>query len=282
MRYLVLLILSLVCAVSTAYAEDSHLHVTASIAPVAYFAEKIGGEYVTVSTLVGSGQSPHTFEPTPHQIMDVSDAQLFVRIGEPFEDRLLEKIHSMRELTLVDLRSGITLHSDSHGHAHDPHIWLSPVLMSKQVALIADALCRIDSVHSAQYRRNQVVLTAELHTLDSMIAALLKPYQQRKVYVYHTAFGYFCEQYGLVQVAVEQEGKEPNGKWLTQIIASAKADGVTTIFTQPQYSARGAQTVADEIGARVVEIDPNAHDYAGNLLSIAQQIAASFSPIAKK
>lgn len=282
MRHIVSFILFWVCSISITNAVDNRLQVTASIAPVAYFVEKIGGEYVAVNTLVGSGQSPHTFEPTPHQVMDVSSSQLFVRIGEPFEDRLLEKLHAQHALTIVDLRSGLTLHSDTHGHAHDPHIWLSPVLMSKQVTLIADALCRIDSVHTSEYRRNLALLISELTNLDSTIHAHLQQYAGRKVYIYHAAFGYFCEQYNIVQVAVEQDGKEPSGKWLTKIIESARADGITAIFAQPQYPARGAQTVADEVGARVVMIDPNAHDYAGNLLSIAQQIAASFSPKEKQ
>ncbi len=282
MRHIVSFILFWVCSISITNAVDNRLQVTASIAPVAYFVEKIGGEYVAVNTLVGSGQSPHTFEPTPHQVMDVSSSQLFVRIGEPFEDRLLEKLHALHALTIVDLRSGLTLHSDTHGHAHDPHIWLSPVLMSKQVTLIADALCRIDSVHTSEYRRNLALLISELTNLDSTIHAHLQQYAGRKVYIYHAAFGYFCEQYNIVQVAVEQDGKEPSGKWLTKIIESARADGITAIFAQPQYPARGAQTVADEVGARVVMIDPNAHDYAGNLLSIAQQIAASFSPKEKQ
>lgn len=270
------------CLLQSAQAENSRLQVAASIAPAAYFVEKIGGEYVAVTTLVGSGQSPHTFEPTPHQIMEVSTSKLFVRIGEPFEERLIEKINSEQKIPVVDLRKGITLHEDNHGHTHDPHIWLSPVLMSKQVTLIAEALCKIDSAHSADYRRNLDLLIHELANLDSTISVLFKPYAQRKVYVYHAAFGYFCEQYGLEQVAVEQDGKEPSGKWLTKIIESARTDSITTIFAQPQYPARGAQMVADEIGARVVMVDPNAHDYAGNLLSIAQQIVASFSPMVKK
>jgi len=112
----------------------------------------------------------------------------------------------------------------------------------------------------------------ELDRVDGQIRRLLAPLKGKKMYVFHPSFGYFTDAYGLKQVPIEREGKEPPPKYLAKIIAEARKDRVTALFVQPQFSPKGAQAIADAIGAHLVFLDPLAYDYTNNLLKIAISI----------
>jgi zinc transport system substrate-binding protein len=270
-------------------AADAKLHVAVSIMPEAYFVERIGGERVSVQVLVGPGQSPHTYEVTPRQLEELSRAKLYFRIGIEFEERLVPRLERMfPELKVVDLRTGVPLRrmsadeagdEDEHQHAGrpDPHIWLSPVLVKIQAQTICDALVEIDPAHADQYRANLAAFAKDLDRVHARIAAALAPLKGRTIFVFHPAFGYFADTYGLQQVPVESEGKEPTAKQLAALIARAKAQGVKVIFVQPQFPAKAAEAVAQAIGGAVVPIDDLARDYLKNLEEMADKIKAALS-----
>jgi len=269
--------------------------VVVSIPPQAYFVERVGGEYVKVQVLVGPGQSPHTFEPTPRQATGLARAHLYFTIGVPFEERLLEKITaSGGGVRVVDTCKGIKLrsmsadepvhHEGEHEHESgagrpDPHTWLSPRLAKIQAANICEGLMAVDPRHAATYERNLKALQADLDEVDARIAEALAPLKGRKFFVFHPAFGYFADAYGLKQVPVEIEGKSPGARQLAVLIEKARQEGVRVIFVQPQFSPRGAQAVAEAIGGAVVPIDPLARDYLKNLEHIAQQIKRALSDV---
>jgi len=259
----------------------------AGIPPTAYLVERIGGRHVDVRVLVRPGQTPHTFEPTPGQMSALGRARLFFRVGIPFEDRLVEKIRGAGgRLTIVDTAEGIQKrmlgphccdHADQGHHHHhnaqpDPHVWLSPQLLKIQAANVAEALQRADPARAAEYRRNLTGLLEELDAVDAKIAAALKPYRGQSFYVFHPAFGYFGDAYGLKQVAVEAEGKPPTPRRLRALIERAKADGVKIIFLQPQFDQQNARVVAAAIGGAVVPIDPLVADVPANLEDMAMKI----------
>ena len=277
--------------------------VFACIAPHGYFARRIAGGLVDVQVLVGAGANPHTFEPAAIQMVALSQADLYLRAGMPFETALCDKLAGMKGgPRIIDTLAGMDLlgedEHDEHGehaqptvqgkgaerHAEgnhklgmDPHVWLAPKLAARQTASIRDAMCQAYPAHAEEFRRNAVALTAELDALDAKIAAALAPVKGRTFFVFHPAFGYFAAAYGLNQQAVETGGKSPSLKDIANLIANAKAQHVRVIFVQPQFSTQAARTIADEIGGVVVPIDDLAEDYMTNMQAMAEKVRSALS-----
>jgi zinc transport system substrate-binding protein len=262
-------------------ADTDNIKVFVSIIPQVYFVERIGGEHVDVEVLVGPGQSPATYDPTPKQMSKLGKSNLYFRIGVPFERVLIPKISSaFKDLHIVDTSSGVKLRYFSQSKASqvpDPHIWLDPKRVKVQAETIRAELSRIDPHHVEVFQRNCEVFHEDLDRIDSKIAHVLKPLQGSRIYVFHPAFGYFAQSYGLEQVAVEVEGKEPSARQLSNLINQARAENVKIIFVQPQYSKRNAQAIAQAIGGAVVPIDPLPRDYLRELEAMASVIRNSFA-----
>ncbi len=256
--------------------EKARLSLFVSIQPQAYFVERVGGSYVEVEVLVGPGQSPATFEPTPKQMARLTRADAYFRIGVPFEKRLLAKIQTaFPDLRVIDTHQGIKLRTMEHGHHNggfDPHIWLDPKLVKVQAASVCEELCRLDPANAAEYKESLSAFRADLDEVDARISRALEPLKGRKFYVFHPSYGYFGDAYGLTQVAVEVEGKEPGARQLADLMDQAREDSVKVIFVQPQFSAKSAEAVAKAIGGTVVPLDPLARDYLKNLEDIAGKI----------
>jgi len=277
-----LALLSAPCRRNAAPVKDGdRLRVFVSILPQAYFVQRVGGEHVDVEVLVGPGQGPHNYEPTLKQMTRLAGARLYFRIGVPFEETLVRKLASFhQDLRIVDTRRGIELHpaEDDHEGRKDPHIWLSPKLASIQAGTICDALCEADPVNKADYRSNLARLQRDLAGLDARIAKALAPLRGRTFYVFHPAFGYFAEAYGLKQEAVEIGGRSPSARHIKELIEKARAEGVKVIFVQPQFSGTAAETIAAAIGGAVVRMDPLAPDYFRNLEEMTEKIQNALGP----
>jgi len=258
-----------------------------SIPPQACIVERIGGDRVDVHVLVQPGQNPHNYDPTPRQMADLARARVFFRIGVPFEDVCVAKIaQTLKGLEIVDTRKGIQLrrmvacddHDHHHDHDHDaeegldPHTWLNPRLVVTQAQTIRDALTRLDPAGKAVYEGNCKALCDDLTALDKELAATLAPLRDKKLFVFHPAFGYFADAYGMEQVPVEIEGKEPSARQLAQFIRHARTAGVRVIFVQPQFSQRSAKAIASAIDGAVIALDPLATDYFGNMRKIANAV----------
>lgn len=260
------------------------LLVFASIPPVAYFAERIGGDHVVVEVLLPPGRSPATYEPSARQIARLAEASAYFRIGLPFEDRLVEKIGRVhKRLKIIDLRAGIEMlpmsraaGADDSGRRTgqpDPHIWLDPGRAKIMARTICEQLCRLDPSHAGDYRGGLQALVADLDSLKRRLAAKLARFKGRAIYVFHPAYGYFADAFGLEQVAVEQGGKQPGARRLAQLIEKARQENTKAIFVQPQFSRRQAEAIARSIGCDVVALDPLARNYLRNLEDIAEKIA---------
>jgi len=267
--------------------KDEKIRVFVSILPQTYFVERIGGEQVETHVMVGPGQSPATYEPAPKQMAALSDADLYFRIGVPFEDPWMDRIRSVNpDMKIVDTRQGIELlpmsngHHHGHGHAsHDhgglknPHIWLSPRLVKIQASTIHDSLVSLDPVNEAFYCSRLQAFQRDLDRLDGEISRLMKDLKNRKFMVFHPAWGYFAADYGLEEIPIEIEGKEPNAKDLARLIQKAGDMKIKIVFVQEQFSRRDAKAVAKAIGGRVVAVDPLGGDYLVNMRSIAETFA---------
>lgn len=285
-------LVSILAFSQVARGQDGKAKISAfvSILPQACFLERIGREHVAVEVLVGEGQSPHTYEPTPRQMAKLSTAKAYFRIGVPFEKGILRKIRqSLKNLVIVETQKGIAYrylagHDHDHGKSRgnnqgekgqktpDPHLWMDPKLVKIQARNIYDALCRLDPVHKQDYTENLKAFQADLDRVDERISRSLAPFKGRMMYVFHPAFGYFADSYGLVQEPIEIEGKEPGAKQLAALIERARRDRVKVIFVQPQFSMRSAGTIAKEIGGAVVPINPLARDYLANIEKIASAV----------
>lgn len=278
------------------------LSVVVSVLPLATFVEAVGGERVAVQTMVLPGQSPATYDPSPKQIAALADADLYVRVGVPFEAAWMKRIRAANpSMPVLDLRDGLPLRPQEHhvhephephqpqargpgsvapdahpaGEAMDAHVWTSPRLVQRMAVVIRDALTRIDPDGAALYAANQAAFDRELSALDAELSATLSGLESRNFLVYHPAWGYFADAYGLTQIPIEREGKEPTARRLTALIEQARAAGTRVIFVQPQFDRRTAARVAREIDGRVEAVDPLAPDYAANLRAVAGLIAAA-------
>ena len=275
--------------VGAAPAEQTgeRIKIFVSIEPQAFFLERVGGEHVDVEVLLPSGQSPRSFEPLPRQLAGLARARAFFRIGVPYEQRMLSKISPVvAGLEVVDTRQGIEFrhleeHEDHasgtgsvHSHAGpDPHIWLDPMLVKIQANNICQGLERIDPERAGTYRANLLAFHQELDKLDARIAGMLAPFTGRAVYVFHPAYGYYTERYGLRQVAVETGGREPSARELTELIDRMREDSVRIIFIQPEFSGTVVSTLQNALDCSVVRMDPLARDYIRNLEQMAESIA---------
>lgn len=282
-------LVSLVLAVAlclgliSAQANERPLAVAVSILPEKYFVERIGGSHVDVTVLVGPGQSPATYEPTPRQMAGLGQAKIYFRIGVAFEDAWMGRIRSANPaMRVVDLRRGIRLRAMERPGGpvgedgmKDPHVWTSPPLVKLMVGHICDALITADPAHAADYEAGCRAFRADLDQLDATIRATLASVASRRFMVFHPSWGYFADSYGLQQIPIEVEGKEPGARSLNRIITEARQDRIKVIFVQPQFSRRTAEVVARAIGARVVEADPLAENYVDNLRKVAQAFAAA-------
>jgi len=279
------------CARSRSSEEEMapDLQVTVSIVPQAYFVERIGGEHVAVQVMVEPGQSPHTYEPKPEQLVALSQSNVYFSIGVSFEDAWLERIAAASPgMLLVDTAAGIERrYIEAHDHGDDdddheedyegenldPHIWLSPRLVKIQARHMADALAELDPEHAQEYRDNLVAFEAEIDALDAEIRQQLAGLTSVKFLVFHPSWGYFADEYGLEQVAIEVGGQEPSAAELAQLITLAREEGIRVVFAQPEFSTRSAEVIAEEIDGRVLLINPLALDWAENLREVARTMA---------
>lgn len=286
--YVLLIPVLLVCSFTGVVCAEAEISAFVSIQPQAYFLERVGGQHVNVEVLVGEGQSPATFEPSPQQMARLSSARAYFAIGVPFEKNLLKKIRQThKKLVIVETQKGVVYrHLEGHHHEHDakgggehhhgipdPHIWMDPNLVKVQAANMRDALCELDPANTEDYSRNLKLFVSDLDQVDKRIRAALAPVKGKSMYVFHPAFGYFADAYGLRQIPIEIEGKEPSAKQLARIIDKAKKDGVRVIFVQPQFSRKSAESIAGAIEGAVVPINPLARDYLANLDRMASSVA---------
>jgi zinc transport system substrate-binding protein len=264
------------------------LHAAAGIPPVAYLAERIGGERVRVSTLLKPGDNPHSFDPTPRQMSMIGGIRVYFSSGFPFESVLVRRLKAGRpDLSVVRTEEGLLesgppgtdarVHA---GHAHnggDPHIWVAPALLRIQAHRVFDGLAAADPAGEPVFRRNLGRLLLSIDSLDNGIRAALEPYQGRAFLVFHPAFGRFAQAYGLRQLSIESEGKSPTPRQVGECLAEARREGVTVVFTEPRFDPRTAETLARSLGGRAETLDPLAWNVISNLSTVTGRLVASFT-----
>lgn len=273
---------------SCLFAGNERLKVFVSILPQKYFAEKLLGENGKVEVLIGPGMSPHTFEPLPKQMSMLSKADIYFSLGIPFEKAVIGRLKNIcPNLLIIATDKNIEKipisyhHHEDHKIAHnheielDPHFWLDPLKAYIMAENMANAIIAKIPNLKETIINNLTTLKKEMTELDNQLTKMLLPFKGKTMLVFHPAFGYFTNKYGLDQKAVELEGKEPTPKQLAELIRSCKLSGIKVIFVQKQFPVSAAKTVSLSIGGRVVAIDPLAEDYVSNLKAMAQAFVDS-------
>lgn len=270
-------------------AAGEPIEIFVSILPQKNFVERIGGDQVNVYVMVGPGQSPATYEPTPKQMIKLAAADVYFRIGTPFEKVWMNRIKTANPgLAIIDARDNITLREMEQGnflsaqtaakrrHKHglkDPHIWTDPLNVKTFMRYFTDKLSVLYPEHKTLFTNNFRQFASELDDLDSKIQAVIHNAAVKHVLVFHPSWGYFTDRYGLTQIPIELSGKTPNAKELAAVIDYAKHHNIKRIFTQKQFSQKDAQAVAKAIDGTVIAVDPLAEDYVQNLLTVARRFA---------
>lgn len=267
------------------------------VLPYEWLFEKVGGEWIEVKTIVGEGDDCHDYSPSPKQLVGISSANLifsgdlgfegnfFVKLGDgvsaPKEVSLLEGLDLLEgscgfceeKKAAGETVSEEEAHKHDHGELKDPHVWLSPKLLMQQADRVASILKEFTVPEAAAgIDENVATLKKELTALDEELATELAPLKGEKFYVYHGAFAYFAQAYGMEQKAIEITGRRPTPKELAEIAKEAKEDGVKIIFVQPQFDQSSAQSLAETIGGGVYELDPLEKDVVKNLRTMAKAI----------
>jgi zinc transport system substrate-binding protein len=251
--------------------------VSVSIEPQKYFVERIGGEQVAVNVMIPPGAEPHTYEPKPEQLKELANARAFFTVGVSLEDSWKERLKSVNtQMLVVDTSQGVEkLPLEAHAHNHgaqglDPHIWLSPQRVKTQAENIYKTLVQIDPAQETQYTANWQKFQQDLQSLDREIRQNLQPVKNRKFMVFHPEWGYFAKDYGLEMVAIEVEGNEPSASQLKELIQEGKEEKIKVIFVQPEFSTKSSETIAKELGAKVIPISAFAGDWSNNLREVSQ------------
>lgn len=271
----------------TVFTENNGIKISVSIASIQWLVDLIGAEHVQTQSLTTSGDDPHTYEPTPAQMIAMAASDLYFTAGVEFEAVWLPKFTDANsDLKVVDISEGINripvadLHG-SVGDEHeglDPHIWLAPENMRLIANNIAATLETMDPENAADYQLNLADVLAKIVEVDRQLSQMLSQTQRRQFLIIHPSLGYFAQAYGLQMVPVEVDGQEPSPTELADILAASKTYAFNMLFFQTGTNPVNVQMLAQQAGIdKIVEIDPMTYDWAANMLSIGESLQAALN-----
>lgn len=261
--------------------------ISVSILPLKYLVDEITGEKVDVNVLVPEGVNPETFEPLPLQFKALSASSMYFQIGLiDFEKSLYNGAsHSNPKLKTLNLSEGIDLidgacsNNEHHHHGTDPHIWLSPGNMKKIAFKITSELSKILPESSEIFNKNYKLLSESIDSLDRYTLNSFKEINNRHFLIYHPFLGYFARDYGLTQISIENEGKEPSVQHMKSIINEIHDKKITTIFYQKQDAGRSVHVLSTETNIKSVMIDPLNYNWLENMYKITDLLKESLNEV---
>ncbi|WP_088654346.1 metal ABC transporter solute-binding protein, Zn/Mn family [Geofilum rhodophaeum] len=268
--------------------------VSVSILPQKYFIDQLTDEQLRVNVMVPPGSSHATYSPTPQQFQQLSASPLYMGIGHlgyetTWMSRLEELNADMQVMILSEhtkLIEGACAHDEhaehdghedheapeAHHHGVDPHIWMSPKVMLELLPQIKTSL-QANYPHLADsIENNYPQLLEKLNDAHKRMQALAASLDNRQFLIFHPALTYLARDYGLTQIAVEQDGKEPSPAYLARLIDQAREENIPVIFIQKEYDLRNAETISREAGIALVQIDPMRYDWTDSMNELMTQI----------
>lgn len=270
------------------YRAEQNAEIVVSIAPLKYIVEQITAGDFEVDVLVPAGTSPETFDPTPRQMQNVQDATLLFTTGLiEFEQNIVERLENKSHV--ISLSRGIELiegghshdaHAEEHhegGHSHhhgtDPHIWTSPRELKTMARNAYEAIIE-QYPDSVKYRAAYNDFVAQLDNLDTMCQQMCEASSARAFVIYHPALTYFARAYGMEQIAVETDGKEPSARHIATLIEQAQAKGVHSLLYQKEFPRSVVDVIARDMGVEPQEIDPLKENVVENIAEITRLITS--------
>jgi zinc transport system substrate-binding protein len=254
--------------------KGDKLIVAVSIVPEKTFVEAVCGELVEVVTLIPPGSSPENYEPTPMEMEKFNKASVYFSIGVPTEEaNILPNVGDVKVISLENKVADIYEDRTFESGERDPHIWLSPKRVKVMISAIANEMGTIDEANKEIYDKNAEAYMVQIDELDQEIKDALVGVQSKKFIVYHPAFGYIADDYGLEMFSLEDEGKEATPKHLQEMVDLAKKEKIKVIFYQDEIDSSQSEAFAEEIGGKTIQLSPLASDYIDNLKNMADIIA---------
>jgi ABC-type lipoprotein release transport system permease subunit/ABC-type Zn uptake system ZnuABC Zn-binding protein ZnuA len=260
---------------------DEVKEIAVTIEPLRYFAEQIAGDHFTFFSVVPAGQSPETYDPSPHEMIRVGKGVAYFHTGQlGFEQVLIHSIHENNTNTSpFDLSEGMAFHEGrcAHDdvHGHDPHLWTSFRGAKVISGNILNALISLDKTNQAHYQSNHSRLTQRLDSLEETLHKQLEDLSCRSFVIYHPALTYFADEFGLKQYSIENDGKEPSPALLKGLIEEAGAEGVGVVFVQIEFDRKHAEQIARAIGATTVVINPLDYQWNKQMERIAKALVGN-------
>jgi zinc transport system substrate-binding protein len=259
--------------------------ITVSIAPFKYFVEAVGGDDFSVNIMVPPGSNPHIYEPYPEQINNLLKSEAYISDGFlGFEITWLDRFYGMNKDMIrlnvgskIDPIASVNTHKGEDAEGVDPHYWVSPKSARIIAASVKDLICELNPGQRQKYESNYSTLILRINVADSIAAALFSGFQGRTFMIYHPNLAYIARDYGLEEVPVEFEGKEPPPSRLRELIDRAHKENLRTIFVQREYDSRNAKAIARETGAKVRVIDPLSEKWFDVTMDIINALHDSFT-----
>lgn len=253
---------------------------TVSIAPLAWIVEGLVDSSVVVNVLVPPGVSPETYEPSARQVEDLRRSEILFSVGLiDFEQQIESRLREVAPQTLlVRLADSLPLIQSLCGHAHhdhgghDPHVWLSPKMVRQMTGQVAQILLDKEICNPSEVIHRRDSLLALIDSLDTQIKTCFTHSNHNKLAIVHPSLGYFANDYGLTQLAIEIDGKEPSGLTIKSLIDTLRANHINTILYSEQNPATAARVIANEIGGSVEKFDPVAKDWLENMKHVTKII----------
>lgn len=282
MKKILYILTLLLMAACTGKQPASERTITVTIEPIRYFAEQIAGDKFTIVSMVPGGSSPETYDPTPQQLVHLSESEAYLRIGYiGFEQTWMQRLtENAPRMKVFNLSEGISLikeeghHHGDHFHAGgvEPHIWNSPTNASLIAQHIYEALCTLDPANQAFYAENLSKVNREIEETDKEIRALLNGRHDHAFLIYHPALSYYAKLYGLHQVSIEENGKEPSATHLKELVDLCKHEEIRVVFIQKEFDTRNAELIAKETGAQLVSINPLNYEWKKELIETTKAL----------
>lgn len=272
--------LSLLLLLIAGITQAAPLQISVSLPPLKTIVEQLGGTQVRIHTLVKPGADPHHFQPTPRDISQLAQSDLYIAAGLPFEHIWLPRLRATHPgLTIIPPLTETNQHDHGHDAEHpDPHFWTDPGQMQLFAKHISEHLAQRDPDQAAVYQQRYATLAEQLRVLDQTIRTLLQPVRQRRFLVWHPAWGHFAAAYDLTQIALQDAGKQPGPKSLARLRQQTQAQQIRVILMQPQIQRRLVHQIAADMQIQLIEADPLAADYAASLLRLARELAQAMAP----
>ena len=280
-KFIYILIILCLSACKPSAQSEQKPTITVTLEPLRYFTEAIAGDQYQVVSMVPKGSSPETYDPTPQQLVALNKSQAYFRIGHiGFEQTWMDRLASNSpQLKFFDTSEGIDLirtaghqHGD-HYHAGgvEPHVWNSANNAIILTENIYQALCELDASHQSYYKERLDSLKQAIQQTDQTIRELLQK-ADRSFLIYHPALSYFARDYGLKQISIEEEGKEPSPAQLKTLIETCRKENIHVIFVQQEFDIRNAQLIADELGVTIIPINPLSYDWSTEMINVAKAL----------